>query len=184
MQISILGVDQSGFPVRWLSYESAARHYTIGNVLWTIGDSFYVLHGGISRISNAQSTLSLHPIIAIRGLDLASRKKGVPLLTNKRLFARDQHLCLYCGGEFTTSLLTRDHVQPSSRGGADEWTNVVSACKACNNKKGNRTPDEAGMQLLALPFSPNHAESLILSNRHILADQQEFLKSFSKKMAV
>lgn len=181
--ISILGVDQTGFPVRWLSYEDAARHYTIGNVLYTIGDPFRILHGGTNRVRLVQSTLDLHPIVAIKGLDLASRKRGAPALTNKRLFARDDHLCLYCGNEFTDTLLTRDHVIPSSRGGKDIWTNVVTACRRCNNAKDDRTPEEAGMPLLALPFAPNHAENLILSNRHILCDQMDYLKSFSKKIA-
>jgi hypothetical protein len=54
---------------------------------------------------------------------------------------------------------------------------VVTACKSCNTRKGNRTPEEAGIALLAVPFVPNWAEFLALSNRRILADQMAFLKS-------
>ena len=64
-----------------------------------------------------------------------------------------------------------------SRGGRDRWSNVVTACRSCNTRKGNRTPEEARMPLLAVPYVPNWAEYLALSNRKILADQMEFLKS-------
>ena len=89
---------------------------------------------------------------------------------------RDQHLCMYCGGQFPGYLLTRDHLMPLSRGGADCWSNVVTACRGCNHAKGSRSPEEAGMSLLAVPYVPNRAEYLVLSNRRILADQMEFLK--------
>jgi 5-methylcytosine-specific restriction endonuclease McrA len=68
-------------------------------------------------------------------------------------------------------------VVPVSRGGRDIWENVVSACIACNVRKGSRTPQQAGMPLLAVPYRPSWVEHLILSNRNILADQMEFLKS-------
>tara|TARA_B100000315_G_C14146848_1_gene393888 strand:- start:244 stop:519 length:276 start_codon:yes stop_codon:yes gene_type:complete len=71
--------------------------------------------------------------------------------------------------------LSRDHVRPISRGGVDKWQNVVSACRRCNHHKGNRLPEEAGMQLLAVPFVPTHAEYIYLSGKRILADQMEFL---------
>jgi 5-methylcytosine-specific restriction endonuclease McrA len=72
-------------------------------------------------------------------------------------------------------------VVPLSRGGRDQWQNVVSACIACNVRKGSRTPAEAGMPLLAVPYRPSWVEHLILSNRNILADQMEFLRSHLPK---
>jgi hypothetical protein len=54
---------------------------------------------------------------------------------------------------------------------------VVTACRLCNTRKGNRTPEQAKMQILAVPYVPNWAEFLALSNRRILMDQMEFLKS-------
>jgi 5-methylcytosine-specific restriction endonuclease McrA len=79
--------------------------------------------------------------------------------------------------------LTRDHVVPASRGGSSAWENCVTACRHCNQRKDDRTPEEAGMKLLAVPYTPNLAEYLILSNRRILADQMEFLLSFARKIA-
>lgn len=72
-------------------------------------------------------------------------------------------------------ILSRDHVTPLSMGGADAWNNVVTACKRCNNFKAGRTPEQAGMILLAVPFTPTHAEYVFLRGRRVLADQMEFL---------
>ena len=89
---------------------------------------------------------------------------------------------MYCAREFTAAKLTRDHIQPVSRGGANRWENVVAACRRCNQHKADRTPEEANMQLVALPYRPNNAEYLALINSHrILGDQMEFLRGqFSK----
>jgi 5-methylcytosine-specific restriction endonuclease McrA len=119
--------------------------------------------------------LDLHPIVASTGHVRPHAIDPAPALTNAALFARDRMLCLYCGGHFSRGELTRDHVQPVSKGGRDTWVNVVTACWACNVKKGNRTPQQAGMPLLAVPYRPSWVEHLILSNRNILADQMEFL---------
>ena len=83
--------------------------------------------------------------------------------------------CLYCGIQFARSHLSRDHITPVSQNGEDAWTNVVTACKRCNNFKAGRTPEQAGMQLLAVPFKPTHAEYVYLRGRRVLADQMEFL---------
>ena len=139
------------------------------------------VRGGISRITGRRSTLVLHSIMACEGriFDIANR---IPSLTNVSLFRRDQHVCLYCGKDFSESDLTRDHVVPISRGGQDDWMNVVSSCRRCNQRKGNKAAEEVGMELIALPYAPNHAEYLALINSHrIRADQMEFLKpSFSR----
>ena len=66
---------------------------------------------------------------------------------------------------------------PLSHGGRDTWENVVAACFHCNSRKGGRTPQQAAMPLLAVPYRPSWIEHLILSNRNILADQMAFLKS-------
>jgi 5-methylcytosine-specific restriction endonuclease McrA len=119
--------------------------------------------------------LQLHPIIASTGRCRDQAVDPSPTLTNTALFARDRFLCMYCGAQFSRGELTRDHVLPVSRGGLDEWQNVVSACLACNLRKSNCTPQEAHMPLLAVPYRPSWVEHLILSNRNILADQMQFL---------
>ena len=71
--------------------------------------------------------------------------------------------------------LTRDHVLPASRGGTDKWENVVAACKRCNWLKDNKTPEEAKMPLLAVPFRPNPFEWHFLAKDRVLADQMDYL---------
>ena len=167
----------------WINWQEAACLYVRDAVLWTLGDPCLTLHGGTSRRTGEQSVIRLHPIIAARGHARPGTKPPSPTLTNSALFSRDGHLCLYCGEEFTRPHLTRDHVLPISRGGRDVWENVVSACFHCNSRKGGRTPQQAGMRLLAVPYRPSWIEHLILSNRHILADQMAFLKSHLPRRA-
>lgn len=75
-------------------------------------------------------------------------------LSRKNIMRRDNYTCQYCGSK--TFELTIDHIIPRSRGGGDSWENLVAACNRCNNRKGNRTPEEAGMSLLGVPRRPHH----------------------------
>jgi 5-methylcytosine-specific restriction endonuclease McrA len=174
--VRLLSLDAHGRVLDWISWQDAACLYARGAVSWTLGDPCLSVHGGICRLSGERSVLELHPIIASRGQARAHALDPTPALTNTALFARDQHLCLYCGKHYGRGTLTRDHVVPISRGGRDIWENVVAACFHCNSRKGGRTPQQAGMPLLAVPYRPSWIEHLILSNRNILADQMAFLK--------
>lgn len=73
--------------------------------------------------------------------------------TRKGIFARDGNRCVYCGS--THRQLTVDHVMPKSRGGGNTWENLVCCCTECNNFKGDRTPEEAGMELPRKPKKPH-----------------------------
>ena len=75
-------------------------------------------------------------------------------LTRQNIFRRDDYTCLYCGTKHDK--LTIDHVYPKSRGGKNTWKNFATACFTCNVRKGNRTPEEAGMVLLKQPFVPSY----------------------------
>ena len=110
---------------------------------------------------------------AVREED-AQRKSA---LSNALLFRRDGHRCMYCGFEFEHRGLTRDHIVPRVQGGSDTWTNVVTACARCNHHKGGRTPEQAGMALLAIPFEPNVFEFMYLANHRIRGDQMEYLQA-------
>jgi len=174
--VSILVLDSSGTPRRWIDIEDAAGYYCKRQVAWDLGDNSFTLHGGVNRASGLRSTLTLRSIVAVR----SERSRHAPIATaptpaREMLFARDRQVCAYCGGRFRAGELTAEHVRPQSRGGANSWTNLVSACKACNLRKGNRTPEQARMPLLYVPYVPNLHEAFILRNRRILADQMEFL---------
>ncbi|MGY4697453.1 HNH endonuclease [Xylella fastidiosa subsp. sandyi] len=172
-----LSLDAYGRVLDWISWQDAACLYVRNAVSWTLGDPCLSIHGGISRLTGKRSVIALHPIIASRGHARTCVPVPTPALTNQALFARDDHLCLYCGQQFSRFQLTRDHVIPISKGGLDTWENVVTACFHCNSLKANRTPQQAGMPLLAVPYRPSWIEHLILSNRNILADQMAFLKA-------
>lgn len=135
------------------------------------------MRGGINAASGVQSTIYLAPIIAVKGCARINLFDAVPTLSNRKLFARDRHICAYCGGMFKHEDLTREHIQPRSRGGKCEWGGVVSACRACNNLKADRYPHEAGMTLLYAPYVPSLYEDFILSSRHIRADVMEWLRA-------
>jgi 5-methylcytosine-specific restriction endonuclease McrA len=173
----VLSLDATGRILDWMSWQDATCLYVRGAVAWTLGEPCLTIHGGYNRMRGAQSRIELHPIVAARSKARPSAPDPAPALTNAALFARDRHLCMYCGQQFGRLHLTRDHVVPISRGGRDIWENVVGACVSCNVKKGSRTPQQAGMPLLAVPYRPSWVEHLILSNRNILAYQMEFLRS-------
>ena len=174
----VLRTDQSGLPLEWIDYQDAVRLYYLEQVAFTCGEPLYEIHGGINARTGKQSVLTVHSIIATRGNKSALAKmqaRYIPPLNNRALFKRDTHLCLYCGKKFSVSDLSRDHVTPVSQGGQDTWTNVVTACRRCNNHKAGRTPEQAGMELLAVPFRPNYAEYIYLQGKRVLADQMKFL---------
>lgn len=83
--------------------------------------------------------------------------------TRKSVALRDNFTCQYCGAAPGRPLLTMDHILPRSRGGQTTWENVVIACRTCNMRKGNRTPDEAGMVLRKRAGRPHYLAFLLLS---------------------
>ena len=176
----VLRLDISGTPTSWLSREEAAVLYVKNLVQWELGDKSLIIFGGTNRLTGKQSSLEISPVIATRGD--THRRKLVSGFNNRMLFRRDNYHCMYCGGKFSHAELTRDHVVPRAQGGLDIWENVVAACGRCNHFKADRTPEQAGMKLLAIPFRPNIFESMYLAQHNVLADQMEYLeKQFSGK---
>ena len=174
----VLRTDVAGMPLEWIGYQDAVRLISLDQVSYSLGRALYTIHGGINAISGVQSEIEVNAIIASYGHHPHTHlfsDSYTPPLSNKALFRRDQSLCLYCGEQFPNFMLSRDHVKPLSQGGADTWSNVVTACKRCNNHKAGRTPEQSCMQLLAIPFRPTHAEYVYLQGRSILADQMDFL---------
>ena len=172
----ILRTDVSGMPLDWVTYQDAVRLYFNDQIAYTCGSNIMTIRGGINAITNLRSKVEVNSIISTFGNNKSLSEQYAPPLNNTTLFRRDDHLCLYCGNKFKTEDLSRDHVTPLFQGGRDLWVNVVSACKRCNNAKAGRTPEQANMKLLAIPFVPTHAEYIFLQGKVILFDQMEFLK--------
>lgn len=175
MNTSILSLDAAGSPHGWISIEAAITYHAKQLVAWSLGDEVQVYRGGTQR-DGSRSSIETQSIIAIRDSTLNSGAFArAPALSNALLFARDRHVCAYCGDCFGARDLSRDHVLPVSKGGRDRWTNVVTACRPCNTRKADRTPEQARMALRYVPYAPNRHEHFILRNRHILANQMAFL---------
>lgn len=175
--MAVLALDVSGTPRQWISFDNAIVYQAKQAVAWSMGEIVARYRGGIQR-DGTPSYLETPSIIAIKGHGFNPQRHAKVALSNRTLFGRDRHVCAYCGNRFPNSAhLSRDHILPKSRGGSNDWMNVVTACKVCNGKKGNKTLKESRMELLYVPYVPNHFENLILQNRNILHDQMEYLVS-------
>ena len=175
---TILALTKNGVPDRWINIKEAAHYYASGQVAWARGTTEFVLRGGTCVATGNCSEIRANSIIAIEGEDFKVRNfQRVPTVTKEMLLKRDRHTCAYCAETFKENMVDVEHIVPDSRGGEYAWMNLVIACKACNDRKSNRTPEEAGMKLHYVPYIPNLFEELILSGRKVLADQMEFLLS-------
>lgn len=180
LEQQVLRTDVSGMPLEWINYRDAVRLYHLEEVAYSCGVLLYRVRGGFNAVTGLRSVVEVNSIVATHGETrslLKARKDYVPPLNNPALFARDAHMCMYCGHRFSASELSRDHITPLSRGGTDSWNNVVTACKRCNNHKAGAAPEQVGMALLAIPFTPTHAEYVYLRGRRVLVDQMEFLRA-------
>lgn len=174
----VLRTDVSGMPLEWIDYKEAARLYHQQQVAYTCGTPLYRLFGGTCARTGLRTMLEVNSIVATvgqAGNPGHLRQDYVPPLNNETLFRRDGHVCMYCALRFAARDLSRDHIRPFSQGGRDVWTNVVTACRRCNNLKASRTPEQAKMQLIAVPFAPTYAEYIFLKGRRVLVDQMAYL---------
>jgi hypothetical protein len=176
--------DRSGQPHHWVTAEDAIVLKYKDLLSYEIGDPS-VFRGGTSRMTGERSQVDVGQILFLK--DVLKYDTRVPPLTNQNLFARDLNICGYCGRHFAEPKLSRDHIIPTSGGGTNTWTNVITSCKSCNHMKANlpigKARDEDGelMQLLYVPYVPSHVERLILQSRHVLFDQMEYLRGFLPK---
>ena len=118
-----------------------------------------------SAVAEEDYGVEIYPGIALPCVIRLRSYKKIPIrisiLTRANIYARDHYRCQYCGAKEGSTIqvngkpqkvvLTLDHVLPASRGGPFSWDNLVAACKMCNVKKNDRTPEEAEMPLLKQP---------------------------------
>lgn len=128
-------------------------------ILW-MEDKAVVLQEYDEVIRSPSVEFNLPAVIALKKYVKGRQVYTTPaILTQRNLFVRDKWTCQYCGrsrGKLKGhEVLTRDHVKPRSRGGKDVWTNVVTSCSTCNNKKGQFLLSEMdGMQIMKVPRKP------------------------------
>lgn len=115
-------------------------------------DSYY------TYIHSVSVTIAVPDILVLKKYDKLPRRDVK--FTRENIIHRDKYKCAYCGKKLKQGQLTIDHITPKSKGGTNSWTNTITACKACNNKKGDKTPQQANMPLLFQPLEPRWTASL------------------------
>ena len=177
------------------------RHFAPVSVA-TVRRSFVLLYGGAARAVDQDG--ETYDFDAWLNMPIRGNDDGIPTvggavrvprvlhllrydrtprasvrLTRRNLMIRDQYQCQYCGRRPNQRDLNVDHVLPRSRGGLDSWENLVVSCRACNLRKGRRTPPEAGMKLLSTPHHPrwSTATQIRLVIREPFVEWQPFLQA-------
>lgn len=103
------------------------------------------------------------------------------VLTRQNIFRRDSHECQYCG---THKDLTLDHLIPRSKGGKSTWSNLVTACRRCNARKGDYLIDQIDMQPKTLPHKPSYVMFLMDSSGQLQEEWKAYLKPHLKTRIV
>lgn len=122
-------------------------------VLW-LSEKVEVIEFHDLRINSARATFPIPSVIRLKSYISTMAFRRVRY-SKQNVYLRDGHVCQYCGKRCSSKELTIDHVIPLSKQGPENWDNVVTACRHCNQRKGNRTPVTAGMPLLREPEAPH-----------------------------
>jgi len=176
MTAQVLICDVAGTPRAWADEQTGCCYYARKKVVWALGTLVKTFVGGHNEKAE-QSRVDVMSILGVTGpiFEKEWYERETVYAERMILYGRDRYTCAFCGEVFTVRNLTIDHLVPRSKGGKNTWMNTVSACKPCNVKKSDRTPEEAGMHLLYAPYSPSIHEKMVLKNRNITDEQLEFL---------
>ena len=136
--LKALILNASYEPLRIVSWQKAL-------ILW-FQDKVEILEYHTKFVRSVSATFELPSVIRMKKYVKPKRIDGVRFC-RENVYIRDLFMCQYCCVKFAAKDLTIDHVVPASQGGPKNWTNVVTACRACNQRKANRTPEKAKMPL-------------------------------------
>ena len=144
----------AGFePLRVVSWQRA--------FIMVFQDKVEILEEYGAVVRTVSSQFKIPAVIRLRRWVKLKRQTPIIRFSRVNIYARDDHRCQYCYVKFSELSLTLDHVVPVVRGGRKTWENIVAACIRCNQKKGDRTPEEAGLKLLRRPAMPHWLPGLI-----------------------
>lgn len=115
------------------------------------------------EIRTVRLTMKVPAVLRLLTYVPLAKKKHIVRFSRINVFLRDNHICQYCRQTFSKLQLTLDHVIPIVQGGQTSWENIVTACKPCNQRKGGRTPAQAGIKLIQKPRQPKWLPSANLS---------------------
>lgn len=121
-------------------------------VLYYLGKAEIVVTADGLKVYSVSSSLPLPSVLRLSNM-VKVRRREVPL-TKPNIMKRDNFTCQYC--TVRNVRMTLDHVVPRTMGGNDSWENLVCACEACNSRKGNHTPQQAGLSLIRRPRKPHY----------------------------
>lgn len=138
-------LNSSYQPVKLVSWQRAL-------ILWFQG-KVEILEFHQWTVRSARDSFQLPSVIRLKTY-IAPRKATRLRFSRENIYLRDNYTCQYCGTKPPHKELTLDHVVPASKFGRKDWTNMVTACRPCNHRKGNRTPLGANMPLLSEPKIP------------------------------
>jgi 5-methylcytosine-specific restriction endonuclease McrA len=179
MTPKVLKLAPSGIPVGWMSLEDAASKMFKDNeasILWTLGDDAFVLRGGFNSVTGQRSKISIPAVIAVAEAGSRGHNMNFQGFSADICKYREGMSCGYCGNMFSRGSLTIDHIFPKSKGGPLTMENSIASCVKCNNKKADRTPEEANMPLILEPFVPTMAEVMYMVRMgRVLGIQEEYL---------
>ncbi len=173
MSGQVLVLNQNYEPLNVTSWRRAITLVVLGKAVVVEEDSQYI---------TTPSTAIRMPSV-VRLSYLVKRPLPELKLSRRGILTRDNYTCQYCGKR--TRNLTIDHVIPRERGGKHTWENLVACCPECNHKKGNRTPQQAGMKLLRKPQKPRFIPYLSYSTfRAALRNRQwrDYLEPFAPQL--
>ncbi len=127
-----------------------------------LGERAEVVEPSDGQVRSVRSAVRLPSVVRI--MRYIRRPRHEVRLTKQNVLRRDRHTCQYCGAANVP--MTTDHIVPRSQGGEDSWDNLVCACTACNNAKGDRSLAQARMRLRRNPRRPHYVTFLQYSIRH------------------
>jgi 5-methylcytosine-specific restriction endonuclease McrA len=140
-----LVLNSSYEPLKIVSWQKAI-------ILWFQGKVEVIEHHD-HFVSSVSQKFQLPSIIRLKSY-VRIRNQNVVRFCRENIYKRDRYICQYCESHFSPKDLTLDHVVPVSKGGGKSWTNIVTACRECNQRKANRTPVQAEMPLKVKPREP------------------------------
>jgi 5-methylcytosine-specific restriction endonuclease McrA len=139
------------------------------------------------EIEKTYDNIKIHPKLEFGFPSIVRMKEYINIPYNKRrvspkkkkIFIRDNYECQFCNKKINRENGTIDHVIPKSHSKypGHIWTNVVTCCHSCNNRKGSKTPEEAGMKLKKQPFAPNFNDLLLLDNLNLIEEIEDFKRN-------
>lgn len=139
-------------------------------------DKAEILEASDQRMHAAHCSFPVPLVIRLVYYVRVPHRVSIPL-TRRTVLLRDNYTCQYCGAQPSKADLTIDHILPKVRGGNTSWENIVCACKACNLRKGGKTPEEAHMRLRGQPGRPKVVALVLLAEAPVHGAWRKYIAS-------